>query len=160
LLSSWTIITTDSEEKHHGYTSQEVSQEVWRQIGKQASWTRKARSIGEARTKELEQQTLDGKTWWREEVRSETSGRQEGRGQTRGRKSKEQLQQREESRDAFADVTRDTRRERGSSTSDDSGHRRIRDSERVRRIHCRSRHELTPCDSIHDASDAMTTSRP
>lgn len=27
------IITTDSEEKHHGHTSQEVSQEVWRQNG-------------------------------------------------------------------------------------------------------------------------------
>jgi hypothetical protein len=74
LLSSEAIITTDSEEKHHGYTSQEVSQEVWRQKGKQAEWI--GNKIRKARKKELEPQAARIEAWCREEISGETTGAQ------------------------------------------------------------------------------------
>jgi hypothetical protein len=83
LLSSEAIITTDSEEKHHGYTSQEVSQEVWRQNGKQAEWIGEAcrREIRKARSKEFEPPAPGIETWCREEISGETTSSQEALGQ-------------------------------------------------------------------------------
>ena len=79
LLSSEAIITTDSEEKHHGYTSQEVSQEVWRQKSKQAEWI--GNEIRKARSKEFEPQAAGVETWCREEIIGETTGAQKELGQ-------------------------------------------------------------------------------
>lgn len=83
MLSSEAIITTDSEEKHHGYTSQEVSQEVWRQKGKQAEWIGNAcrREIRKARSKKLEPQATGIEAWCREKINGETTGAQKELGQ-------------------------------------------------------------------------------
>ena len=86
------IITTDSEEKHHGYTSQEVSQEVWRQNGVEARQEiRQSRAfrIGQAWGQAL-RRALGHEASQREKVvGKEAAGRQEDGGEARRDSSKE-----------------------------------------------------------------------
>jgi hypothetical protein len=77
-------IITDSEEKRHGGTSQEVSQEVWEQEREQAKRieaTQRSRGIG----KTFGKKGASGEAQRRvEEVFRETPRNQEARGETSG----------------------------------------------------------------------------
>jgi hypothetical protein len=91
-------IITDSEEKRHGGTSQEVSQEVREQEGEQAQRieaTHEPHVIG----KTLHEESASGETQRDEEkIRGQASGDQEARGEA---SRHEEERREEEHREAF-----------------------------------------------------------